>query len=94
MYEYIFISIYVYIYICVYIYIYIYICLYAIYIYVDCAIDQIIRVIFNGQEDRGSIPGLIIQRAHKMVLDVALITLSILRYRSIVKWTDLIMKFI
>ena len=45
------------------------------------------RVSTNGPEDRGSIPGRVIPKTQKMVLDVALLN-SIIMYRSRVKWSN------
>ena len=44
-----------------------------------------VRVFANGPEDLGSIPGRVIPKTQKMVLDASL-TLSIIRYGSRVKW--------
>ena len=50
------------------------------YYYVNWAISLISRVFANGSGDRGSIPGRVIPKTQKMVLDVSLLnTLSIIR---------------
>ena len=48
------------------------------------------RVIANGSGDRGSIPGQVIPKTQKMVLDVALLDtqVRIIRYGSRVKWSN------
>ena len=49
----------------------------------DSAIGLISRVFANGQGDRGSIPGRVIPKTQKMVLDAAL--LSSQHYKARVK---------
>ena len=46
------------------------------------------RVFTNGPKDRGSIPGQVIPKTQKMVLDAAFLTLSIIWYWSKVKWSN------
>ena len=46
------------------------------------------RVFANGPGDPGSVPGRVITKTLKMVLDTALLTLSIIRYVSRVKWSN------
>ena len=46
------------------------------------------RVFANGPEDQGSIPGHVIPKTQKMVLDAACLTLSIIRWSSRVKWSN------
>ena len=46
------------------------------------------RVLDNVPGDQGSIPGRVIPTTQKTVLDAALLTLSIIKYRSRVKWSN------
>ena len=46
-----------------------------------------VRVFANGPGDLGSIPGRVIPKTQKMVLDTNRLTLSIIRYGSRVKWS-------
>ena len=61
--------------VCIYIYIYIYIYIWAIGI--------MVRVFANGPGDRGSIPGQVILKTQKIVLDAAL--LRTLHYKVRIK---------
>ena len=58
-------------YICIQVYIYIYMCIY-IYIY-EPDIGLAVRVFSNGPGDLGSIPGRVIPKTQKMVLDASLL---------------------
>ena len=52
-------------------------------------IGLVVRVFANGQEDLGSIPGRVIPKTQKMVLDARRHqVLSIIRYGSRVKWSN------
>ena len=56
-------------------YIYIYICIY-VYVYICILIPDIglaVRVFANGPGDLGSIPGQVIPKTQKMVLDASLL---------------------
>ena len=55
-----------------------------IYIYIDWLICLVGRVFANGPGDLCSIPGRVIPKTFKMVLD----TLSDIRYVSMVKWSS------
>ena len=68
---YIYICIYIYIYIYPYIYIYIYICIYIYTLYQPIGLGG--KVFTNGLGDRGSIPGRVIPKTQKMVLDTSLL---------------------
>ena len=71
----------------IYVYIYIYMCVCAyiiIIIIINRDIGPAVRVFANGPGDLGSIPGRVIPKTLKMVLD----TLSIIRYGSRVKWSN------
>ena len=46
------------------------------------------RVFANGLGEQGSIPGWVIPKTQKMVLDAACLTLSTIRYMSRVKWSN------
>ena len=46
-----------------------------------------VRVFANGPGDLGSIPGRVIPKTQKVVLD-AILTLSIIRYVSRIKWSN------
>ena len=46
------------------------------------------RVFANGPSDRGSIPGRVIPKTQKRYLMPLCLTLSIIRYRSSVKWSN------
>ena len=59
----------VYVYVCVYIYIYI--CMY-VYLFIP-DIGLAVRVFANGPGDLGSIPGRVIPKTQKMVLDASLL---------------------
>ena len=88
-YIYIYILVYVYInlfiYLCIYVYIYMYVIVYMlvcvyiyIYIYMNiCKYNRLIglvgRVFANGPVDLGSIPGRVIPKTLKMVLDTSLL---------------------
>ena len=63
----------------------------------NCKLPDIglaVRVFANGPGDLGSIPGRVIPKTQKMVLDASLLnmppclTLSIIRYGSRVKWSN------
>ena len=45
------------------------------------------RVFANGHDDRSSIPGRVMPKTQKMVLESPFFALSIIRYRSRVKWS-------
>ena len=49
-------------------------CFILLVITINQAIDQMCRVFANGPRDRGSIPGQVISKTQKMVLDAALLT--------------------
>ena len=51
-------------------------------------IGPAVRVFANGPGDLGSIPGRVIPKTLKMVLDTPCLTLSIIRYGSKVKWSN------
>ena len=53
--------------------------------YFLCCIGQVDKVFANGLGDLGSIPGRIIPKTLKMVLDTSCLTLSDIRYISRVK---------
>ena len=65
----------IYVYTHTHIYIYIYIYIYTHYCYYR-AIGQMSRVFANGPGDRGSIPGQVIPKTKKMVLDAALLNIQ------------------
>ena len=69
-----------YIYICIYIYVYIYIYIY-IYIYVYINVYVAVRVFANGPGDLGSIPGRVIPKTQKMVLDASLLNTQYYKVR-------------
>ena len=52
-------------------------------------IGMIVRVFTNGQGDLGSIPGRVIPKTQKWYLMSPCLTLSIIRYGSRVKWSNL-----
>ena len=56
--------------------------------YAGLDIGMMVRVSTNGPGDLGSILGRVIPKTQKMVLKAALPTLSIIRYRSRVKWSN------
>ena len=61
---------------CAYIYIYIYlyiVYIYIVHIYIYLYIGPAVRVFANGQGDLGSIPGRVIPKTLKMVLDTTLL---------------------
>ena len=70
-----------------YIYIYIYIYWVNIYIYSYRAIGIMARVFINGAGDQGLIPGQVIPKTQKMVLDASL--LNTLHYKVWIKWNNL-----
>ena len=45
-----------------------------------------VKVFANGPRDRGSIPGLVLSKTQKMVLDASLLTFNIIIYQSRVSW--------
>ena len=49
---------------------------------------EIVSVFANGLGELGSIPGRVIPKTLKMVLDTSLLTLSTIRYLSRVKWSN------
>ena len=51
-------------------------------------INIIVRVFTNGPGDRVSIPGQVISKTQKMVLDASLLNTQVLRYGSRVKWSN------
>ena len=51
-------------------------------------IGIMVRVFVNGPEDRGSIPGRVIPKTKKWYLMPPCLTLSIMKYRSRVKWSN------
>ena len=51
-------------------------------------IGMMVRVFANGSGDLGSILVRVIPKTQKMVLDAPCLTLSIIRYRSRVKWSN------
>ena len=59
---------------------------YIYYLIIYWAIGLMSRVFANGLGDRGSVPGWVIPKTQKMVLDIAL--LSIIRWESRVKWSN------
>ena len=83
--QYVYISIYTYIYVCVqrqrrpvirvcvHIYIYIYIYIYIHWRQINRLIGLVRRVFANGPVDLGSIPGRVIPKTSKMVLDTSLL---------------------
>ena len=85
-----------YIYIYIYIYIFLFVCIYfcvcmCIYIYIYIHIPDIglvVRVFANGPGDLGSIPSWVIPKTQKWYLMPPCLTLSIIRYRSRVKWSN------
>ena len=48
----------------------------------------VVGVFINGLDDRGSIPGQVIPKTHKWYLIHCCLTLSIIRYVSMVKWIN------
>ena len=92
----IYIYIHLYIYIYIHIYIYIYTCTHThtrthtyIYIYIythNWVFCLMSRVFANGPGDRGSIPGRVIPKTQKTVLDAAL--LGTQHYKVRVKWSN------
>ena len=54
----------------------------------DWLIGLVGRVFASGPGDLGSIPGCVIPKTLKMVLDTSLLTLSNIRYVSRVKWSN------
>ena len=51
-------------------------------------IGMMARVFANSLGDLGSIPGRVIPKSQKIVLDTSFLTLSIIRYGSRVKWSN------
>ena len=49
---------------------------------------MMIRVFANGPGDLGSIPGRVIPKTQKMVLDASLLNTQIIRHGSRVKWSN------
>ena len=66
--------------------VYIYLSIY-IYIYIHQAIGLMMSVLSNGLCDQGLIPGWILQKTQKRVLDPTLLN-SIIKYGSRVKWSN------
>ena len=88
--EYIYLSIYLSQFIYIYIYIYIYYRIISIDIlkwnYPNCEfMGQMSRVFANGPIDRGSIPGRVIPKTQKMVLDAVLLSTQHCRVRIKIK---------
>ena len=67
-----YIYIYIYVHVCIYIYIYLYMHV-CIYIYIVPDIGLAVRVFANGPGDLGSVPGRVIPKTQKMVLDASLL---------------------
>ena len=53
----------------------------------DRLIGLLGKVFANGSRDQGSIPSRVLPKTQKMVLDISLITFSIIRHVSRVKWS-------
>ena len=51
-------------------------------------IGMMVRMFANGPGDWGSIPGRVIPKTKKIVLDASCLTLSIIRYGSWLKWSN------
>ena len=51
-------------------------------------ISMMVRVFINGPEELGSIPGRVIPKTQKCYLLLSCLTLSIIRYRPRVKWSN------
>ena len=59
--------------------------IYLIYMY-EPDIGMMVRVFANGPSDLGSVPGWVISKTQKMVLDASF--LNIIRYESRVRWSN------
>ena len=85
--------IYVYTYVCtciyIYIYVYIYIHVYVLYMYLYIPGLPTGRVLTDCLGDLGSIPGPVIPKTKKMLLDNSLLNTQHIRYISRAKWRNL-----
>ena len=80
---------YIYIYVCIYIYICVCVCVcVCVFIYTLPDINLMFRVFANGPGDLGSIPGWVIPKTQKMVLDATLLNAQHYKVRIKIKWSN------